>query len=217
MNLLSAPIDEIKKIIFYRRNYAEYYKYKKEAEGYKSRLLGMQEVVQENNRLQRILEFKKSLVYESTVANVIGRNPTYWNDFLIIDQGLKRGVNLGMPVITSSGVVGKIVEVGNISSKVILLTDPNFSVAAIVQRSRQQGLLSGSLKGLCRMQYLPLDTDIKIGDMIITSKLSSAFPEGLAIGEVVNIQRDQDGSLVECLIRPSVNFAGIEEVVVIKK
>ena len=216
VSLLRFPIQEIKKIIFYHQTYNEYYRLKKEYAGLKNRMIGVEEIAQENNRLVRLLEFKRNLVFSSVAAVVIGRDPTDWNDSLVINKGKNQGLAVGMPVISSGGIVGKIAEVGQTTSRVILLTDPNFSVAALIQRTRESGLLTGTLRGLCRMHYLMEDSQIKIGDKVITSKLSSSFPEGLLIGEVVSIEQYQEGSAVECLVRPAVNLSQIEEVVVVK-
>jgi rod shape-determining protein MreC len=149
------------------------------------------------------------------VANVIGRDPSYWNSTMIIDKGLSNGVRQGMPVVNASGVVGKIAEVGQDSSKVILLTDPQFSVAALIQEPRESGLVSGTLQGVCRMKYIRSDAKISVGDKVITSKLSSSFPDGLLIGEIISVDEGANKSTVESLIRPAVSFSQIEEVLVI--
>ncbi len=134
---------------------------------------------------------------------------------IIIDKGENDDIKSGMPVVNASGVVGKISEVGKDTSKVILLTDPHFSVAALIQRPRENGLISGTLQGVCRMRYLDTNADLKNGDKVITSKLSSSFPEGLLIGEIMKIDEDQASPSFECFIRPAVSFSQIEEVLVI--
>ncbi len=164
-----------------------------------------------------LLKFKRELVYSSVVANIIGREPSHWNSTMIIDRGEEEGIQQGMPVVNAAGVVGKIAEVSRGISKVILLTDPQFSVAALIQGPRESGLVSGTLKGICRMRYIREDAKIQIGDKVITSKLSSSFPEGLLIGEVVVVNDHSKKPTVECLIEPFVEFSQIEEVLVILK
>ena len=100
-------------------------------------------------------------------------------------------------------------------SKVVLLTDTQFSVAALVQRPRESGLVTGTLQGLLRMRYLNEGAKILIGDIVVTSKLSTSFPEGLLVGEVVRIERKTNMPSLECFIRPSVPLSQIEEVLVI--
>ncbi len=215
MGWASLVVKEFKKIIFYHRIFEEYKKEKDKAVSLRARLVGLEEVIQRNARLERLLEIKRQLVYSSTTATVIGRNPSYWNASILIDKGSSDGVKQGQPVVNSEGVVGKIAEAGPRTSKVILLTDSQFSVAALIQRSRDNGVVSGSLDGLCRMHYLRADAQLQPGDMVITSPLSSSFPEGLLIGEVVSVGGSLNQSSLECVIRPVVSFSQLEEVLVI--
>ena len=211
-----APIFEIKKLFYFRETYDEYIKLKKQVEALKSRLVYVQESVEGSKRNTLISEFRRKQEYSSLVANVIGRDPSNWNASLIIDRGQKDGVKVGMPVVTVLGVVGRIFETGNNTAKVILLSDPSFSVAALVQRTRESGLLTGSLQGLCRLEYLTDKADVKVGDRIITSKLSSVFPEGILIGQVEDVQASQNSHTVECLVDSAVDLSQVEEVIVIK-
>ena len=190
---------------------------KKEVDSLKSRLIGQEEVFLENNRYKKLLGFKTELVFSSVVANVIGRDPSNWNAAFIIDKGEIQGLKQGMPVVSALGVIGKVAEVSKKTSKVILLIDPNFSVAAVIERSREGGLVSGTLQGMCRMRYLSSSANIEIGDKVVTSKLSSSFPEGLLIGEVVAIEESQNSPAIECLVEPAVGLSQIEEVIVIQK
>ena len=217
IRLLSYPIREIKKILYYHRTFDEYKRLKKERDVLTARLVGLEEVVRENTRLENLLKFKRELIYSSVVANVVGREPSFWNSSMMIDKGERDGIRPGMPVVNALGVVGKIVEAGRGTSKVILLTDPRFSVAALVQGPRESGLVSGTLQGVCRMRYLRPEAEIRVGDKVITSKLSSSFPEGLLIGEVMMMDDSPKRPTVECLVRPSVAFSQIEEVLVILK
>lgn len=215
IRIISYPVHEIKKILYYHRTFEEYKRLREESNALKARLVGNEEVILENSRLENLLKFKRQLVYSSVVANVIGRDPSYWNSTMIIDKGTASGIQQGMPVVNALGVVGKIAEAGQDSSKVILLTDPQFSVAALIQGPRESGLVSGTLQGVCRMKYIRGDAKINVGDKVITSKLSSSFPEGLLIGEIISIDDQLNKTTVESLIQPSVAFSQIEEVLVI--
>ena len=213
--ILSSPFLELKKILYYHRTFNEYKRLKKEEDTLKARLVGLEEVVQENARLEKLLEFKRQLVYSTVTASVIGRNPSFWNSSLIIDRGRSDGVGIGMPVVNALGVIGKIAEVNGHSSKVLLLTDPQFSVAALVQRTRETGIVSGTLEGICRMRYVQGNAQVQVGDSVITSKLSSSFPEGLIIGDIIRVVEDPRTGSVECIIQPAVSFSQLEEVLVI--
>ena len=151
------------------------------------------------------------------MAIVIGRDPSSWNASLIIDKGHVEGIEVGQPVVSPLGVVGRIFEVGHNTSKVILLSDPTFAVAAVVERSRENGLLTGTLQGVLRLQYLTDNADVKVGDSLVTSRLSSAFPEGILIGQITDVQASVNSHTVECLVDPAVDLSELEEVIVIKK
>lgn len=213
--LFTTPLLEIKKILYYRRVFNEYKRLSRENDVLRARLTGKEDLIKENNRLNNLLNFKKKLIYPSVAARVIGREPSNWNTAILIDRGKEDGVEDGMPVVTDLGIVGKIAEITDSSSKVILLTDYRFSVAAGILSSRESGLVSGTLQGLCRMRYLSKNAQIQEGDTVVTSKLSSTYPEGLLIGEVVSVYQNPDTSSVECLIRPAVSLSQVEEVIVI--
>ena len=218
IRLLSFPIREAKKILYYHRTFDEYRRLKKEVDVLKARFVGFEEVLLENTRLEKLLEFKRKLIYSSVAASVVGRDPSRWNSSLIVDKGTKDGIEEGAPVVDALGVVGKVVEVGASKSKVILLTDPQFSVAASVQRPRESGLVSGTLKGnVCRLKYFDPHVEIRVGDQVVTSKLSESFPESILVGEVVYVEEQPNDDGRECLIRPAVNFSQIEEVLIIRK
>ncbi len=214
---ISAIILEAKKILYYHRTFDEYKKLKAEVNILKTRLMSQEEVIYENTRLQRLLDFKQKLVYSSIVASVIGRDPSYWNSSIVIDKGEEDGIAAGMSVVNDLGVVGKIITVGKKQSKVILLTDPQFSVAALVKRPRENGLISGTLQGKCQLTYVDDASDIRVGDAVITSKLSSSFPESLFIGHVESVEQSEEGIVNQYIVKPSVSFSSLEEVLVIQK
>ena len=211
-----APIFELKKLFFYRETYDEYFRLNKQVQALKARLVYLQETVEQDKQHGAISEFRRNQNYVSVLAHVIGRDPSNWNASLIIDKGQKDGLKVGMPVVSILGVVGRIFEIGNNTAKVILLSDPSFSVAAIVQRTRESGLLTGSLEGFCRLDYLTDKADVKVGDRVITSKLSSVFPEGILIGQVQDVRASENSHTAECFIEPAVDLSQIEEVIIIK-
>jgi len=211
------PVFEIQKLFYFRETYDEYVKQKKQIDALKARLVYMQEAIESTKRAEMIADFRRSQSYGSMLAHVIGRDPSNWNASLIIDKGQKDGLKIGMPVVSILGVVGRVFETGKNTAKVVLLSDPSFNVAALVQRTRESGLLRGSLGGLCRLVYLTDQADVKVGDRIITSKLSTAFPEGILIGTVQDVQASENSHTVECLVEPSVDLSQLEEVLIIKR
>lgn len=215
LHLLKFPLHEGKKILFYHRTFDEYRRLKEEVDVLNARIIGLKEVIKENARLEKLLKFKRNLVYSSVAANVVGRSPSLWNSLMVIDKGSVEGLKQGMPVVNASGVVGKLTEVGENTSKVMLLTDPQFSVAALVQRPRESSVISGTLQGVCRMRYINENAQVRVGDKVVTSKLSSFFPEGLMIGEIIQVRKSSNDPSPEALVEPAVSVSQIEEVLVI--
>ena len=128
MRILLAPVLEVKKIIFYHRTFTEYMKLRKEVAALKTRVVGKDELTLENDRLNQLLNFKRRSALPSVAANVIWRDPSNWNAAVLIDKGQDDGIAVGMPVVSPQGVVGKVAEVAAHSAKVILISDPSFSV-----------------------------------------------------------------------------------------
>jgi len=216
LKFVEIPLKEFKKILYYHVIFEEYKKLKRESDTLSARLVGLEEVIKDNTRLERLLEFKRKLIFPSVAAYVIGRDPSRWNSIIIIDKGRQDGLVPGMAVVSPEGIVGKIIEADKKISKIILITDPQFSVAALVQPAHINGIISGSLQGFCRMRYLNESQDIKAGDKVVTSKLSSSFPEGLLVGEVMKIEVDIQTNEINCLVKPAVKLSQLDEVLVIR-
>src|SRR3989338_6614518 len=171
-------------LLFYHRNFTQNEILKKQADFLKNKLNTQNELVLENSRLKQMLSFKQKSPLRLTAARVIGQSTDNWASSVIIDKGESNGIRRGMTAITFLGLVGRVVEAQEFTSKVMLITDPNMGVSAINQRSRQEGLVSGTLGTNLIMRYLPEEPDIKVNDTIITSGLNTAFPKGLLIGYV---------------------------------
>ncbi len=214
---MQTPAFELKKIFFYRETYDEYVRFKRQSEVLKARLIAIRVNDQSRERYAKIQNFRNNQNYASVVANVIGRDPSNWNASLVIDKGHVEGIEVGQPVVSLLGVVGRIFEVGHNTSKVVLVSDPTFAVAAVVERSRENGLLTGTLQGVLRLQYLTDNADVKVGDAVVTSRLSTAFPEGILIGQITDVQASVNSHTVECLVEPAVDLSELEEVIVVKK
>lgn len=203
-------------MLFYHRNYLRNDLLEKQTDLLQQKINTLQEASIENARLRDLLHFKQLSSFKVVAARVIGRSPNNWSSVIIVDKGKNNGIKSGMAVITSLGFAGKVIETGSSVSKIMLANDPDFAVSAIAQRSRQEGLVSGTLGNLLIMRYLPKDADIKISDNIITSGLQSKFPKGLVIGTVVDMGDEFSGLGRYCLVKPQVNLSSIEEVLIIQ-
>ena len=173
------------------------------------------EVELENKRLKENLSFKQKSSYKLIAARVIGRTPDNWSSVIIIDKGRYNGIKRGFVAITYLGLVGRVIETTESTSKIMLINDPDMGISSEVQRSRQEGLVSGTIGSFLVMRYLPQDCDVQISDVVITSGLTETYPKGLLIGKVVGIADEFSGLSRYAIIKPAVNLSNIEEVLII--
>ena len=180
-----------------------------------SELLRVGELERENARLAELLSFRARL--EGTVygARVIARDPGPLSMTLTIDRGERDHIRRGMAVLAPQGVVGQIAEASHAAARVVLLTDHNSGIDAIVQRSRARGIVQGGTDGSCYMNYLSRDADVAVGDRVLTSGLDGTFPKGVVIGEVIDVSRRHRGLLQTAVVRPSAALDRLEEVLVV--
>ncbi len=169
----------------------------------------------ENERLNKLLDFRRKTNMHLLAAHIIGRDIFTDYHTITIDRGRLDGVKRGMGVIAINGVVGYAIEIEPHTSKILLITDRNAVVDAIVQRSRAHGILQGLNRDTCEITFIKRSDDVKVGDTIITSGLDNYFPKGFPIGTVTSVSRDQYGLGQNVLVRPVVDAADLEEVFVI--
>ena len=180
------------------------------------KLINYQELRSENDRLKKIVSFKEKSPYKLIVTKVISKDSSNLSRSIIIGAGKKQGIKEKTPVIIESGLVGRVVETFSDISRVLVITDPNSRISAINSRSRSEGMVHGISNGLCKMVYLPLNSDIKNGDIIVTSGFSSFFPKGLLLGRVVKIVKDTRALSLHAIVKPSFELSQLEEVMCIK-
>jgi len=169
----------------------------------------------QNQRLKKILDFKESSSYPIVSANVIGGSPSILrSEVVIVDRGTQDGISQGMPVASSEGIVGRVLTVGDRSSEVLLITDPVSAVDAFIHRTRVRGIVKGTGAG-CAMEYIEQNSDVSVGDKVISSGKEGFFPKGVIIGTVSDIETK--GSFISAQVSPFVDLDSLEEVVIILK
>lgn len=206
---------EIGGLVFFHRNLNENEKLKKENDFLRHKLNGLNEIYLENLRLKNSLSFKQNSGLRFIPARVIARPADNWSTGLIIDKGAVNGIRKGMAAVTYLGLAGRVVETTGSTSKVMLLSDPNLGVSSLVQRSRQEGLVCGTLGANLLMKYLPEDADIKLNDVVVTSGLNATYPKGLFVGRVVDVGQEFSGLSRYAIIKPAVNLSNIEEILIV--
>jgi len=145
------------------------------------------ELQAQNSSLRNLLKFTPDPAASFVTASIIADTSSGFVRSVVILAGAREGVTKGQAAMTGAGLVGRVLEVGNRASRVLLLTDINARVPVLIERTRDQAVLSGDNSPTPELRYLPRDVDIKIGDRIVTSGAGGAFPPGLPVGEVTEI------------------------------
>lgn len=207
-------------IISFQKLRVENERLRSELDFFEGQLIQLQELQKENHRLRRLLDFKQDSNFELLPAKVVARDPSQWFGTITINRGYNDGVQREMPVVTDRGLAGMVSTVSPNSSQVILLTDPRLAVSAMVQRSRDSGVVGivetyPQEQAYLQMTKLSPEANIQPGDVIISSGLGGIFPKGLQIGTVRKVYDDQYGLMLSALIEPRVNFNRLEEVLII--
>ena len=182
-----------------------------------------QEDVNENERLQELLDAKARYdTMDPVYAKVIARSPGQWFETFSINRGKSDGVLQGMAVVNGDGLIGRVYEAGTNYAKVLCIIDARSSVACMVQDTRDNGIMRGEIAddsdhAECYVYYLPSLNNVSPGNGVITSGTDSLFPKGLHIGSVTAVSMDggSDGSYA--IVTPSVDFQHIEEVLVLRE
>lgn len=186
------------------------------------RISQLEEAEQENLRLKSLLEAQDT--YEELdpiYAKVIAKDAGAWFESFSINKGTLSGVNEGMAVVTGDGLVGRVYEAGLNYAKVLSMIDARSSIACLIERTRDNGVLTGQISSgtgdnSCYMYYLPAVNSVVPGDRVITSGLDSMFPKGLLVGTVTEVSRQTESSSQYIVVSPLVNFTSIEEVLVLR-
>jgi rod shape-determining protein MreC len=175
------------------------------------------EVVQENNRLRAQLNWRQ-LRKDWTLkpATVIARDPASWWRTVQIDLGSRDGIRTNLPVLTTDGLMGRIASVSFNRSEVVLLGDSDCKVAALVEETRDAGVVgsSGPLENslVTFSCYSSKDAHLKGGQNVVTSGLGGIFPKGIPIGKIVDSRQVEYGLYSEARIKLAANLSALEEV-----
>jgi rod shape-determining protein MreC len=175
------------------------------------------ELLGTSQRLQELLEFKKSIDWPVIVAQVIGRDPDRLFKAVLIDKGRNDGLKMNMPVVNAKGVVGRLVSVSPNYAKVLLVIDQNSAVDCLIERSRENGIIKGLTEVVCKLDYFVRTGDVVAGDYVVTSGLDRTYPKGLPVGIVTEV-KDIPGELFKDVkVKTMVDFSKLEELLIILK
>ena len=191
-----------------------------EVEELRAKNLAANEFEAENQRLRAILGYKESATqFDLVAARVIGREAASWSSTIVINRGSTDGIANDMAVVTAMGLVGHVTEAGINSSKVQLILDPRSSVGTLIQRpeSRVAGIVEGDINDptMPRMVNIPKNSDVVVGDVVVTSGFGGIYPKGIVVGKIKDIQNEESGLLKYGVVETTVNFQKLEDVAII--
>ena len=191
-----------------------------ELEAEVSRLQGqvieLQQKVGETEILAALVDFSRANP-ESTYkgAAVVGRDPSPFLHYIIINRGSNDGVLRGMPVVTNQGLIGRVDAVVADAARVQLITDPGSSINVRLQNADTDAVLVGSVTGDLSLDMISQDVTVEAGDVVLTSGLGGSYPPDLIVGQVLNVRKLDVELFQQAALQPAVDFARLEIVLVI--
>ena len=189
----------------------------KENKELQTKQLVFNELKEENMRLRQAAQFKTFNPYSLKLvsAQVVSRSSSAWFSLVQINKGSRAGIKKDMVIVSELGLVGRVIEVSLFSSKVLLITSADSSIAATDFRNRDSGVVVGGRPEILIMKYVGVEGDIKVGDEILTSHISTIFPSGIPVGRVFKATKKEHDLFYHIEIKPAVDFSKLEEVFIV--
>ncbi len=176
----------------------------------------LKEKLNEYERLKELLNFKKAYDFKTVASNVIGRNIDGYLKYIIIDSGKSEGIKVNDAVISSEGLVGKVVETYYNSSRVSVILNVNNYVSVMNFNTRTVGVLSGDGEGGLVVDFYDKLDDVKENDLFITSGLGGLYPKGIPIGKAKKTVESVNGIFQKVFVKQNVDFYKLENVLVVR-
>jgi rod shape-determining protein MreC len=181
-----------------------------------AQVIQLQQQVGETDILAALVDFSRARSENSyQAAAVIGRDPSPFLHYVIINVGSNDGILRGMPVVTDQGLVGRVDAVIADAARVQLITDAASNVNVRLQNAETDAALVGSVTGDVTLDLIPQDVTIEVGDLVLTSGLGGGYPPDLIVGQVVNLRSRDFDLFQQATVQPVVDFNRLELVLVI--
>lgn len=208
-NMLTAPQDVV---LLQQRNQ----ELEAEVSRLQAEIIDLKQQIAETRILSALVDFARvNPENQYVAATVIGRDPSPFIKYVIINRGSDDGLRRGMPVVTQQGLVGRISSVTAGAARVQMITDAGSSINVRLEPSRAQAVLLGSLSGELVLEMVPQEASTQAGDLVLTSGLGGNFPADILIGQVASIRRRETDLFQSGLVQPVVDFTQLEIVLVI--
>lgn len=194
---------------------------KQELDELQSKLDRAEVALDENEWLRKYFGISETeLDLELIGANVVGYETGNTDTVYMLDKGSINGIAVNMAVITEDGIVGCVTEVGLNWCKITSIVEDSFAVGAYVARTGEHGIIKGDYSrradGTCLMSSLPENSEVKEGDLVLSSGIGSVYPVGITVGKVISVSSDPATRTKTAIIEPAAKFDGIKKVMVIK-
>ena len=181
-----------------------------------TQIIDLQQQVTETDILSALVDFARANpAYTYKAAGVIGRDPSPFLRYVIINAGSNGGVLPGMPVVTEKGLVGRVDAVIAEAARVQLVTDAASAVNVRLRSSTTEAMLVGSITGDLSLDMIPQDANVQIGDVVLTSGLGGDYPANMLVGQVVSVRKQQSELFQQAAIQPNVDFNRLQFVLLI--
>lgn len=179
---------------------------------------GLKEIEKENQLLRSYLNLPIRQRYQVDLANIIGRDFQGLEKYILIDKGGLAGVKKDLPIIAFENIlVGRVTEVLEDFSKVLLITSSTSKIPAIIQESRVEGLIKGSGGDMLFMDLVSKDVKTEENQTIITSGIGGDFPKGILIGKISKIESAENKMFQKIEVKPAIETEKLERIFIIKK
>ena len=215
-----ASIGLVRKIVNFSSTAAENEQLKDRVSKLELDLSKSRDAANENERLKGLLGLREKSGYDSVPARVIARDPSVWFNTITIGVGSSSGIELNMPVVTGSGIVGRIVALSPWTAQVMLITDEQAAAGAVVGQlgeSNALGPVRGmGQRGLAEMRFVSGLEKVEVGDYVLTTGQDGIYPAGLSVGEVIEVRHGTATQPHVIYIRPSAHLDQLEHVAVLR-
>ena len=187
-----------------------------EVSGLQSQVIQLQEQLREAEILYSLLDFARARPQDKYIAAaVIGRDPSPFLHYVIIDHGSDDGIRHGMPVVTQQGLVGRVDAVTASAARVQLITDPGSAVNVRLKNKNEEAQISGSITGEVYLEMVAQKIDLEPGEILLTSGLGGNFPADVLAGQVLEVAKTENELFQTALVQPAVDFTDLRAVLVV--
>jgi rod shape-determining protein MreC len=176
----------------------------------------VEQLAAENARLRALLDLRPALTVKSRTAEVLYEATDPYSRKLFIDRGSTQGILIGSPVINEAGVLGQVTRVYPLSAEVTLLADKDAAIPVLNPRTQQRSAAFGAGDGnAMELRFMAGNADVQVGDLLLTSGVDGVYPPGLAVANVVKVERKVDSGFARISLQAKASADAVRHVLVL--